>query len=189
MISLDERAIRLLGHVAQVREKHLRREPPRHRRQIVAGASAERAGAQSDAVRRAVDGFDDEIEIIGGRDDARQPEQRPRRIVWMDTERDARLLGGRHHFLQKPLQVRAQGRAVDSAIAFEHPPEARHVVAVVGAGQPGHDGREKLFLVALRRGVDPGLGTRQYFGLLLGLGALSLQDETIESGVFVGVEA
>ena len=80
-------------------------------------------------------------------------------------------------------------RAVDSAIAFEHPAEARHVVAVVGAGQPGHDGREKLFLVALRRGVDPGLGTRQHFGLLLGLGALSLQDESIESDVFVGVEA
>ena len=122
-----------------------------------------------------VDGAEDEGEIVGVRDDARQAHERTRRVVGMDRHADADLLGDRDHLAQEAGEVVAQTLARHLAVAVEHAPQAGDVVAVEGAGQPRHDVGEQLALVALGRPVEPGPRPRQHLRRMvrLGTGALA----------------
>ncbi len=127
--------------------------------------------------------------MLGGGGDARQAEQRARRIVGMDGHAHAGLLGGRHDLLQEAGQVGLQARFIDIPVARQHAAQALDVVAVEGAGQAGHDGGEQALLVGIGGGVEPRLGAGQNFGRIVAGGTLACQHVHVEGGELVGVEA
>ena len=135
------------------------------------------------------DRLDDEGEVVGVRDDARQAEDRTRRIVGVDRHPDADLLGDRNHLAQKSREVLAQARRVDVPVPLEHPAQPGDVVALVGARQAGHDGGEKLAAVRFGGAVEPGLSPPQRVGRMVRFGARPFEHEAVEGRVFMRVEA
>ena len=84
------------------------------------------AGAKADAVRLRRHGIEQRLVVRGGRGDARQAEQRARRIVGMQRQRDAELLGHRRDGVEKLDEMPAQHRfGVDAAIGCEPVAECR----------------------------------------------------------------
>jgi hypothetical protein len=85
------------------------------------------------AVRRAVHGVE-HPDIVGlRRQDARQAEQRPRRIVAMDAEPHSQPLGDGHDLRQKGDKVGAQPIGVDPGIAAQRLAQFGGAVAIARA--------------------------------------------------------
>ena len=77
-------------------------------RNVVVRRAAQRAGAEADGVRGAVMELDNLVEILLAMRNARQPENRPRRVIGMARHADANFLADRNHSVEEVLVVRAQ---------------------------------------------------------------------------------
>src|SRR6266550_1973909 len=91
--------------VAAVREVNARAQTTNHGRQIVLGARAQRPGAERHAVRRTVHEPYEPLQGSGIGDDPRQSEDGPGRIIGMDGEAHADLLGNRCDALEEVREV------------------------------------------------------------------------------------
>ena len=113
----------------------------------------EGAGAERGPVRGRVDQAAHALERGGGRDHAREPEQRPRRVVGVDRELDADGLRDRHGPLQKPPQVVPHPLGVDLGVGREQPAQLVRRVGVHPAREaPRGEGRLDGPQVALEVG-------------------------------------
>ena len=108
--------------------------------------------------------FSYEVQVVLVGDDARQAEQRARRVVGVDAQADAGFLGGGDDLAQEASEVFAQAVGGDVGVTIQHAAQAGDVVAVIGARQAGHDGGEQLVLVGFRCVVEPGAGAGEDFG-------------------------
>ena len=122
------------AHVAAVRKVDAGAELAHHRGKIVFGEGAERARAESDAVRGAVHELRESFEIDAAADDARQPEDGPGWIVGVDRHPDARLLGDGDHALEEVGEMIPQPFRVHLAVRLEQPAE---LAGIIGRRPPG----------------------------------------------------
>ena len=86
------------------------------RRQIVFRTHPERAGAETDAVRLRRHRIEQRLIILRRRGDARQSEQRARRVVGMQRQRHAERFGNGGDAREELDQMPAQHRGIDAAI-------------------------------------------------------------------------
>ena len=170
----------LARDVAQVDEMDARSEFPRHRRQVVVAPRPQRARAQRHPVHPQVDLPQHMGIVVAGGQDARQPQQRPRRIVGMGADVDSRLLGHRRRLFQEIDQMAAQPVRVDALIAAQLLQQLVQRIAVGRAGQARADVAAKLGDATVGHvGETPrGLGG-QSLGVILG-SARALQDMDVE---------
>ena len=120
----DRRIAFALGR-AQMRKRNARRETLGHRGQIVFRAHAERAGAEADAVGLRRHGVEQRLIVFRRGGDARQAEQRPRRVVRMQRQRHAERFGDRRHAREKFAEVLSQHLGIDAAILLQAVAELR----------------------------------------------------------------
>ena len=99
-----ERPIGFALHLAQMHEVRARGELAGHGGKIILFPFAERADAECNAVGGRVISIQNLAKVVRGGDDARQAIKRPWRIVGMDGELDAKLLGCGHDVAQKSDQ-------------------------------------------------------------------------------------
>ncbi len=81
---------------------------------------AQRARTQREAIRGGVHHSEDLCDIGFSRDNARQAEDRARRIIRVDAETHAELLGRGHNGFQEAADIRAQLGGADALVAVEH---------------------------------------------------------------------
>ncbi len=123
-------------HVAAVREVDA---PPRAERRAIAGRSLA-GSAPSEPVQKVTPfaGLStrshEPLERRAARDDPRQPEDRPRRIVRVDGHAHPHRLRDRHHALQEVREVLPQPLGVHLAVRGE---QRRQLVAAYAVAQPG----------------------------------------------------
>ncbi|CAM2145260.1 hypothetical protein PT2222_170048 [Paraburkholderia tropica] len=124
-------------HVADVREVNAahRAELAHQRFDVVLRARAERTGAEREAVGRVIDDLHDAREVVAILHDARQTEDRARRIVGMDRHLDAAFGGHGHDRLEKVFEVLPQPRFVDLAIVREQRLQLLRAITRVPARQ------------------------------------------------------
>ncbi|MNT03559.1 hypothetical protein D3C72_1381020 [compost metagenome] len=103
-----------------------------HPHQIVIRPYAVRAGAHGEAVIPAVDRLLEPLHIFNGRDDARQPQNRPRRIVRMHRQTHANLLRHRHNGAQEHRHILSQLRLVDPIVLRQAGAELIEGIALFG---------------------------------------------------------
>ena len=189
MVGLMERAVGLAGDIAQVREVDARTELAHHRRQVVLGTGAVRAGAEGQPVRRTVGGREDAAGVLGGRDDARQAEEREGRVVRVDAEPQAVFLRHRDDLAQEMGEVRVQIVCRDALVLAERRKEARAVVVALRGRQAGDqvvlDARHALGAAL----SEARLGGGQSVVVVVVGSARTLQDEDIVGGEVHRVEA
>ena len=126
MIGLEERqAVAFALGRAQMGKADPRREAFGHRGQIVFRAHAERAGAEADAVGLRGHGIEQRLIVFRRGCNARQAEQRPRRVVRMQRQRHAEGFGDRRHAREEFAEVLAQHRGIDAAILLQAVAELR----------------------------------------------------------------
>ena len=192
MLGLVERArhrLILALDVAQVQEMHAVAEPLHHAGQIVVGPRAERAGAERDAVGRAVHRIEERAVVGLGRHDARQAEERERRVVRMAAEPHAEVLGDRHDLLQEGDEVTAQRSGVDRGIFGEMGAHVLQREVLRRPRQPEDDVGGQGDTAAFVHRAEALLGC---LADLLGKarrGALALEDADVEGGEIDEVEA
>ena len=75
--------------------------PFSHALDVIVGRRAVASHAKGQPVVPAVDGAEHVLDVILGRDNARQPEEWQRRVVRVDRQHDARLLGDGHDLGQE----------------------------------------------------------------------------------------
>ena len=160
-----------------------------HCGQIVVRTSAERAGAEGDAVGLHVDRVQHMAVVGKRRHDARQAEQRKRRIVGMAAQVDAEAAGMRRHLGQEIGQVLAQFVRTYAVIGRQMRLQRVERPVLLRARQPGDDVRGEPFLARL---VHPRNTPRRFRRHLAGIalrGALALQHMDVEGGEIGEVEA
>ena len=108
MLGLDEGSIGLAPDIAQMGEMDARPEFSHHRDEVVVGARPERAGAKRHAVGQGRNGGEQCAIVGGGRDDARQAEQRERRIVGMDRQPRPEFGGDRRDLADEGEEIGPQ---------------------------------------------------------------------------------
>ena len=158
MLGLVEDAMRLARDIAEMHEIDARREGADHLDEVVVGARAVGADAEGEAVAAAVIGIEERGGIGGGRDDARQAEERDRRIVRMDGEADAGFLGDRHDLVEEFAEALEERARAHVAILAHEVEEFRPVVGEVGAGKAGEDDPLELRLARFRHRLETRLG-------------------------------
>eukprot|EP00964_Phaeocystis_antarctica_P018174 scaffold10067_cov67-Phaeocystis_antarctica.AAC.7 len=143
--------------------------------------------AKGQSVVPAVDGTEHMLDVILGGDDAWQPEQRQRRVVRVDRQHDARLLGDGHHLDEEVAQVGAQPRMVDVLVGVEGELELGERVGLDHAARHPRDHRLCECLDARRRHArKPRRSERSLSRPEVRLCARPLQDVDLE-GDEVGV--
>ena len=119
MIGLEERqAVAFPLGRAQMRKTDPRCEAFGHRGQIVFRAHAERTGAEADAVGLRGHGIEQRLIVFRRGCNARQAEQRPRRVVRMQRQRHAEGFGDRRHACEELAEVLAEHRGIDLPLRF-----------------------------------------------------------------------
>ena len=161
MLGLVKSPRRFDRHVPQMHEGDARAEGGDHPDEVVVGARAVGADAEGQPVRRAVIGVEERARVVGGRDDPRQPEERDRRVVGMDAEADAHLLGDRHHLVQELAEALAEFERAHPGIELEEVEERRPVIGEVGAGKAGEDDPLQFLLARLAHGPEARLRRRR----------------------------
>ncbi len=178
----------LATRAAQVDEVDAIGELARHGRQIVVGAHAIGAGAEREAVGGTLDLGQEPAAVLGRADDARQAEQRARRVVRVDAETHARLLGCRRHGANESRIVRPQPLAAEVAVALERRAQHVEAIALLGARQASDDVAGELrSLGFVHRRVDAAC-VLDLLGAVVALGVAPREDEEIEGGEGVGIE-
>ena len=124
MVGFEERAVGLAPDVAQMGEMNARAKLPRHRDDIVLSIRAERAGAERHPIGVGRNGRKQLAKVIRGRHHSRQAEERERRIVRMDGEAHALLLGDCGDLAHEFDQIGAQIFDRQVLIGRQHTPEA-----------------------------------------------------------------
>ena len=137
MRALLEAAVGQVEHVADVHEVDAPHGAvlAHHRRHVVAGGAAEAAGAQRQAVGRAVDEPQQSVQVALARHDARQAEDRVGRIVRMNRHLHAARLGHRHDGLQEIREVAPESLLTHLRIGLEQRAQLALFIAGVPAGQ------------------------------------------------------
>lgn len=125
--------------------------PLSHALDVIVGRRAVAPHAKGQPVVPAVDGTEYVLDVILGGDDARQPEQRQRRVVRVDRQHDARLLGDGHDPSQEVAQVGAQPRVVDVLVGVEGELELGECVGLDHAARHPRNHRLRERLDARRR--------------------------------------
>ena len=141
-----------------------RREGADHVDEVVVGARAVGADAEGEAVGRAVIGVEERRDIGRGRDDARQAEERDRRVVGMDGEADARFLGDRHDLVQEFAEALEELARTHAAVLVHEVEEFCPVIGEVRAGQAGEDDPLQFRLPRRRHLLEPLLRRGHGFG-------------------------
>ena len=77
--------------------------------------------------------------ILGGRNDSREAEQRPRRIVRMYREANTDLLCHRDNFPQECDEIGSQFGSSDTLVFSDQPANRLAIVRCLGAREPGDD--------------------------------------------------
>ena len=119
VVGLEERAVRLALDVAQMGEMDPRPEFARHGDEIVRRVRAERAGAERDAAGLRRHGGEQFAHVLGGRQHARQAEDREGRVVRMDGEARALLFRRLGDLAHEGDQVGAHLLDPDAGVTFE----------------------------------------------------------------------
>ena len=176
MIGFHERAVRLLGDVAQMHEVDaVARTGGRWR----AGrwcARAERAGAEGQAVRVGRDrsrmnAMSSSLETILGRPNS----GRGGSSGWMHRRTPTSAAVGITSRRNRARFSRSASR-VDALVAVEHAAQRGDVVAVERAGQAGHDGRQQRRTFRSRSAAsNQARARREDVGRVVGLGAGALR--------------
>ena len=73
----------------------------------------------------------------------------------MNTKAHAKILGCGYNFLQEPLVIGAQGRAINTVILGQSLAQAFDVIAIKRAGKTGHNGGQKCLSVVFGRLLEP----------------------------------
>lgn len=110
--------VRLAPGRPQMQEMHAPGETLEHGQEIIVRPHAIGAGAEGEPVRRALNPAEEPGRVLGHRDDARQAEQRARRVVGVDRKAHPFLLGDRHHRVEERTQAFAQALRADPVIAL-----------------------------------------------------------------------
>ena len=161
--------------------------PFSHALDVIVGRRAVASNAKGQPVVPAVDGTEHVLDVILGGDDARQPEEWQRRVVRVDRQHDARLLGDGHDLDEEVAQVGAQPRVVDVLVGIEGELELDERVGLDHAARHPRNHRLRERLDARRRHARK--SRRGECGLSrpeVGLGTRPLEDVNLE-GDKVGV--
>ncbi len=178
--------VALTTDVPQVEEVHAIPEPTHHARKVVVTARAERAGAERDAVRRIVDRLHHAGIVVLGRHDARQAEERERRIVGMTADADTCLRSDRHHLFEEVDEILPQPLRSDRAIRCEMLAQLVEREAFCRARQAEDDvPRQRAPARFVHRGEAARCLLRDVFGIV-GIGAC--KDVDVEGGEVREVE-
>ncbi len=166
-----------------------RTEAPEHRRKIVLGMRAERAGTESDSIRRGINRRQNRREIVLRARDAGQAEDGEGRIIRMDAKGDTNLLRDGDDMPQKRRVVFPQSRGIDGRILGQLGAEfiQRHVVD--GAGQAQQNGPLDRVLFFACHGGETFRRLRDIFRRMVLLRTGPLEDMKIEDGRIDGIEA
>ena len=156
---------------------------------IVFGTGAKRTGTQGQTIGLRWHGLEQPVDILCRRDDARQAQNIAWRIVGMDAQAHAKLFGKRHHGTQECLTVAANISVGQSVIQGERGAQTVDGVAVISAGQPGHDAGEQGLTVRLAAGVEPAFGGLLNVRIVIRFSAIALQHEHLERGHLHRIEA
>jgi len=109
------------AHVAAMRKVDAGAQSPHHRGEIVLGEGAERASAERHTVGGAVDELRESLEVFAAADDARQPEDGPRRIVGVDRHAHAGFLGDGDDALEEVGETLPQPLRVHLSVRGKQP--------------------------------------------------------------------
>jgi len=112
-------AVQFIADIAQMDGVDACAEAPGDAGQIVIQTRPERTRAITKSVGRRIRHRDDVGEILLGGDDAWQTEHRKRRIVGVNSEAHARLLGDRCDGFEEQAQVSFQPRRVDGFVSVQ----------------------------------------------------------------------
>ena len=117
------------------------------------------AGAETDAVGRGIDHGEQALHIVDGAENARQPEDRVRRVVRVDDHDAAGLFGDRAHFGEEVLQVRLKIGARERFVLLQHRADVFERNAFEAGEVVDEAGRE-LFERFRAQGLLEGAGRR-----------------------------
>ena len=92
-------------------------EFPHHRRAIIVSPHSERARTQTEPVGRIRNGSNQLAKILSGGKDARQPENRIRRVIRVDDHFCATFISNRTYLLQEENQVGAKLLCINAVIS------------------------------------------------------------------------
>ena len=162
----------------------------RHRHHVVVRAAPETADAEADAVRRRRHRVEQRLVVGGGRGDARQAEQRARRIVGMQGQPNAKFVRDRRHAFEKRHDVGAHLVRRDAAIGRDALGERREVLRRRHrAGQPGRDVARQGLDLAFAHRVEGLSRTRLRRRVIVGGRAVAPEHEQVERREAIMVEA
>ena len=140
VLGFVKRAIRFSPHLTKVRKMNAGTELASHGQQVVIGARSERTDAKRQSVGERIAGSEDRPHIRGSRDDAGQTEQRPWRIVGMDSQPNPGFLRDWDNLPQERGKISLQMIRGNAVVFGNEAANRLSVLRGFGTRQAGDDG-------------------------------------------------